>query len=179
MEDSLPIMKMITMMLTQQGCQVHTAIHGAMGLSMIEERWNDCVVEDLEHDAAPVKRGYDVVLIDLQMPVMDGLEATRRWRKLEAEMNRTTPYRQLIIGMSANSDHETMEEALQAGVDDFMKKPFTLTNFQQLIWKHVHPSESPIRDTCPFRKPPPTLCANRTAGCVPSASISNTQKPTS
>lgn len=130
-DDSLPIVKMITMMLKQQGHRVTSVENGALGLAKMTQQWQT-------HG-----KGYDVVLMDLQMPVMDGLEATRRWRSLEKESlitqvieeskNRDNSVprlkHQVIIGMSANSDHETMEDAFQVGVDEFIKKPFTLEVF--------------------------------------------------
>ena len=76
---------------------------------------------------------------------MDGLEATRRWRQIEAQQQQQANedsshhHHQVIIGMSANSDHDTMEEAFVAGVDDFMKKPFTLAHFQTTVSRILSP----------------------------------------
>jgi CheY-like chemotaxis protein len=65
--------------------------------------------------------------MDLQMPVMDGLEATRKIRASEVG----THNRVFICGCSANSDQETIREAFGAGMDSFMAKPFTLKTFYQ------------------------------------------------
>ncbi len=62
---------------------------------------------------------WDVVLMDLQMPVMDGMEATRRIRAL------STP-QPCIIALSANAMEEDKTLAHQAGVNDFLAKPITL-----------------------------------------------------
>jgi CheY-like chemotaxis protein len=70
------------------------------------------------------------VLMDLQMPVMDGLEATRRLRGEERQELRI---HQPIIGMSANSDHETAQQALDAGADAFMPKPFNADTIRTMI----------------------------------------------
>jgi len=62
---------------------------------------------------------FDLILMDIQMPVMDGLEATRRIRDMEAETERQVP----IIAMTASVTKEEKEEDLQAGMDAVVSKP--------------------------------------------------------
>ena len=73
-------------------------------------------VVDAREKGAP----YDLVLMDMHMPGVDGLEATRRIRAAEAERNdRPTP----IIALTANAFAEDREACLAAGMDGFLVKP--------------------------------------------------------
>jgi CheY-like chemotaxis protein len=68
---------------------------------------------------------FDVVLMDLQMPVMDGFQATKKLR----EMGYTIP----IIAVTANTDYEARNQALQAGVDSIVGKPVKKEKLNQLL----------------------------------------------
>lgn len=63
---------------------------------------------------------YDLVLMDVQMPGMDGLEAARRIRSLEAETGNTRTH---MLALTANSQADDREAALAAGLDDLLIKP--------------------------------------------------------
>ena len=67
--------------------------------------------------AACAKSKFDVILMDLNMPVMDGIEATKRLRA--ADDTRTIP----IIGLSATNQQIEIQRCLNAGMDDMLTKP--------------------------------------------------------
>ena len=73
---------------------------------------------------------YDVILMDIQMPVMDGIEATRRIR---AEEGRTGRPRTAIVAVSANAMNHQVEEYLAAGMDRHVAKPIELARLHGAI----------------------------------------------
>ena len=79
---------------------------------------------------AKVKPGdYDMILMDVQMPVMDGLEATRRIRSSENPLGKTIP----ILAMTANAFLEDMQKSKEAGMDEHLSKPVDIAMLEQVV----------------------------------------------
>ncbi len=77
-------------------------------------------VEDGEAALVQLQQGgFDCVLMDMRMPGLDGLEATRRWRSRESEFTARLP----IIALTANASAEDRQRCVDAGMDDFLTKP--------------------------------------------------------
>ena len=75
-----------------------------------------------------VKPGeYDMILMDVQMPVMDGLEAARRIRSSENPLGRVIP----ILAMTANAFLEDMQKSKEAGMDEHLSKPVDIDALEQ------------------------------------------------
>ncbi len=99
------------------------------------------VVENgLEAVAAMASTRFDIVLMDCQMPVMDGLSATRRIRSGEDVAGaRRTP----IIAVTANAFAEDRVRCLEAGMDDYLSKPYSERSLFDMLAKWLRPSAVP------------------------------------
>ncbi|MGB1540176.1 MAG: response regulator, partial [Rickettsiales bacterium] len=84
---------------------------------------------------------YEVILMDCQMPVMDGFEATRRIREMEAGGD--IPCRPYIIAQTANAMEGDRNNCLAAGMDDYIAKPITKEALQKALLKAVVESTLP------------------------------------
>lgn len=78
---------------------------------------------------AALKTPYSLILMDCQMPEVDGFEATGIIRHTESEIGRHTP----IIGLTAQAMEGDRERCLQAGMDDYLSKPATLERLKNLV----------------------------------------------
>ncbi|SDH65317.1 response regulator [Pseudomonas abietaniphila] len=108
-EDNPVNRTVVEAMLRSLGLQVSVAGDGAQAVSMASQE------------------KYALILMDCRLPIMDGYEATRRIRQLpELE---TLP----IIALTANARHGDREICLQAGMNDYLAKPFKRTDLQQVL----------------------------------------------
>ena len=94
----------------------------------------DIAVDGRDTLRAMSLKKYDMILMDVQMPEMDGLEATRFIRE-------NMEYQPVIIAMTANAMPEDKELCLKAGMDDYLSKPMKITDIMEVLerWgKHVN-----------------------------------------
>ncbi len=79
------------------------------------------------------KAKYDLILMDVQMPIMDGFKATQKIREIEKSTNTHTP----IIAVTANAFPEDKERCMASGMDDYISKPFQPEDLISKIKHHL------------------------------------------
>ncbi|MDR3165707.1 MAG: response regulator, partial [Synergistaceae bacterium] len=84
---------------------------------------------------------YDLIFMDIQMPEMDGYEATRRIRAMDFEHAKTVP----IIAMTANVFGEDVARCLAAGMNEHIGKPLDLSDVMSKLKKYLRPSEDVVQ----------------------------------
>jgi PAS domain S-box-containing protein len=110
-EDNAVNRELIRAMLEPFGVEVETANDGVAGVEAVRQGH------------------YDLVLMDVQMPVMDGLTATREIRAMEGARGAATP----IVAMTANVLPEQIANCLAAGMDDHLGKPISPTKLLEVV----------------------------------------------
>ncbi len=113
-EDNMINQTVASMMLRRLGLEAEVVADGAAALAAVEQ--------------AALSDPYVLVLMDMDMPIMDGLEATHRIRALPAET--VQPY---IIAMTANAITGDRERCLAAGMNDYISKPVTLGRLSAVL----------------------------------------------
>ena len=115
-------------------CAEDNAINAEILELLLESKGAHCKIcpngQELVDAFASVKPGeYDMILMDVQMPVMDGLEAARRIRSSENPLGRVIP----ILAMTANAFLEDMQKSKEAGMDEHLSKPVDIDALEQTV----------------------------------------------
>ena len=115
-------------------CAEDNAINAEILQMLLETKGASCTIcpngQEIVDAFASVKPGdYDMILMDIQMPVMDGLEATRRIRSGENPLGKTIP----ILAMTANAFLEDMQKSKEAGMDEHLSKPVDISALEQVV----------------------------------------------
>ncbi|HET9620918.1 MAG TPA: ATP-binding protein [Kofleriaceae bacterium] len=115
-----------------------------------------CVADGQAALDALGRESFDLVLMDCQMPVMSGFEATRALRRREAAAGGEPAPHQTVIALTANVSAEDRDACRAAGMDDFLSKPFRRSELATLLMRHFRPqSEAEARPLVGFRAPMP------------------------
>jgi CheY-like chemotaxis protein len=120
-EDNVVNQRVAVRLLETLGCRVDIASSGVEAIKKLEANT------------------YDLVLMDCQMPEMDGYEATREIRRRESRAGTRTK----IVAMTAHALPGDREKCFEAGMDDFMSKPVRRESLAEVIDRHVAGSDTP------------------------------------
>ncbi len=128
-EDNLVNQEVALSMLELMGCQVSVVENGQEAVE------------------AAAKTGFDLILMDYHMPVMDGLTATAKIR--EHEQTGGNSRRVPIIALTADVQKGMQEQCLSVGMDDFLSKPFTLDDIRAVLsqWLDQHKKSTDSKAT--------------------------------
>lgn len=119
-EDNIVNQKVATHLLAQMGYQIDIATTGVAVLERV------------------LQTSYDVILMDILMPEMDGIEATRRLRQ---QYPQNAP---VIIALTANAEESDQQTYLAAGMSDYLSKPITKTALEAVLSRWLQPSSAKL-----------------------------------
>lgn len=132
-EDGPDNQRLISHILKKAGAAVDIAVNGVEGVKMAMPELKFSRAKLLGAGAADAEtvldEPFDIILMDMQMPIMDGIQATRHLRQAN--------YKGPIIGVSAHTAPEVVEACLEAGCDDFVSKPIDRKRLLTSIAHHL------------------------------------------
>ncbi len=105
-----------TKVLTSKGAKVEFALNGEEAIEIFNNRGDDY---------------FDLILMDKKMPIVDGIEATKRIRNSKLRYSSKIP----IYGLSANSSNEAVKQCLDSGMDGYITKPIDVKQIYKIIDK--------------------------------------------
>ena len=118
-EDNEMNMEIAEFLLKEQHMQVDRAWNGAQAVELFEQSET---------------HAYDIVLMDIMMPVMDGLEAARRIRRMEREDAKAIP----IVAVTANAFSDDVKHSREAGMNDHLSKPLEMEKVAETVCRLCH-----------------------------------------
>jgi two-component system sensor histidine kinase BarA len=140
-DDHLPNLIVLEALLSELNVKVSTAISGQMALDRLQQHIDQ---------NQPL---YDLIFMDIQMPVMSGVETTQAIRALEYAIERPTSMP--VIALTAHAMADEKERLLQAGFNDYVTKPIQLEQLMNILsaWTQVHaqvPQTAQLIDVSPL-----------------------------
>jgi PAS domain S-box-containing protein len=130
-EDDPGIQRIIALLLQKAGVEVDLAGNGRMGCEMAE-------------DSKAERRPYDLILMDIQMPELNGYDATRHLRRSD--------WAGPIVALTAYAMAGDRERCLAAGCDDYLAKPVLMSDLREVLRRYLGPKTSCDEDESPARE---------------------------
>jgi CheY-like chemotaxis protein len=118
-EDNIMNQKLISQILKNFGFECQLAENGEEAIALLDSAYKEN------------PKAFNLILMDLHMPVLDGFEATAAIREKES------PYQKIpIIGLSANSEHEVSDKIEAAGMDGYIPKPIEIPKLLSVLQEY-------------------------------------------
>jgi CheY-like chemotaxis protein/nitrogen-specific signal transduction histidine kinase len=145
-DDNVVNQKVAARLLQQMGYRSELAAHGKQALAALD------------------KKPFDLIFMDMMMPEMDGLEATRIIRERQKDRANHPNYKSpiIIVAMTANAMQSDKDKCLAAGMDDYLSKPVRLDDFRVILERwgtsaamNEHVESQPVNETAPMKPSPP------------------------
>ncbi len=133
-EDNQINQQLAVELLNDEGFHVEVAENGKIGVDMVSRA---------------AEGDYDAVLMDLQMPVMDGRTAAKKIRQLDSAIKNIP-----VIAMTADAMSGVREEVLEIGMNDYITKPISPMDMFKTLAKWISPGKRPVHDRYAARKVP-------------------------
>ncbi len=114
-EDSSVIQNLTKKILQMQNYQIHSVKNGQQVLDALQDTQ------------------YDIILMDINMPIMDGMECSRNIRALEDPQKAQIP----IIAITGNAPNYTIEDFKEAGINDYLPKPLNFDTLVETVKKYT------------------------------------------
>ena len=131
-EDNAVNQDVATGILRNMGCSVETASNGERAVELFAQKT------------------FDIILMDCEMPVMDGFEATKRIRQIGHAYSEVrggdSRYRTPIVALTAHALAEVRDRCLEAGMDDFLVKPYDDAQIADMLGRWLTPKAAGIRE---------------------------------
>jgi len=115
-EDSSVIQNITKKVLQFQNYEIKSAKNGQQVLKMID------------------KEDFDAILMDINMPILDGMSCAKKIRAMESPSKSATP----IIAITGNAQNYTLKDFEDAGIDDYLPKPLNFDKLVLTVKKHTH-----------------------------------------
>jgi signal transduction histidine kinase/DNA-binding response OmpR family regulator len=126
-EDNIVNQEVAKAMLKMLGCKTTTAMNGKEAVELLINQ----------------EKCFDIVLMDCQMPEMDGFTATKHIREYEQSVNKAA---HPIVALTANALTGDRERCLEAGMDDYLSKPFTMPALREIVAGHLSCNDDSAAD---------------------------------
>jgi signal transduction histidine kinase len=143
-EDNIINQKLVSRKLAGRNFAVSTAGNGQEAVDMVVASFSSSSSDNNASSSGSSPGPIDIILMDQEMPIMDGNAAAREIRSQEQKVGRDK--RIPILGVSANVREEQLKEMVESGMDEYVTKPYKIDDMERRIWEMVGGKEGEMKE---------------------------------